>query len=123
MIRRPPRSTRTETLFPYTTLFRSRADIGVVREVLDGDMHRVTARVDVLDYRFPRPVPVLVQDVSTKIGRAHVCTPVTNAHLVCRLLLAKKTNPTNSRHIRRSTQRTPPPTATIHHKLLMYHNI
>src|SRR3546814_7178000 len=25
-----------------------------------------------------------------KIGRAHVCTPVTNAHLVCRLLLAKK---------------------------------
>src|SRR3546814_18126633 len=24
-IRRPPRSTRTDTLFPYTTLFRSRA--------------------------------------------------------------------------------------------------
>src|SRR3546814_6368240 len=23
-------------------------------------------------------------------GRAHVCTPVTNAHLVCRLLLEKK---------------------------------
>src|SRR3546814_9277640 len=27
MIRRPPRSTRTDTLFPYTTLFRSSADI------------------------------------------------------------------------------------------------
>src|SRR3546814_3082729 len=27
MIRRPPRSTRTDTLFPYTTLFRSLADI------------------------------------------------------------------------------------------------
>src|SRR3546814_6266055 len=26
MIRRPPRSTRTDTLFPYTTLFRSRQD-------------------------------------------------------------------------------------------------
>src|SRR3546814_6899699 len=26
MIRRPPRSTRTDTLFPYTTLFRSRFD-------------------------------------------------------------------------------------------------
>src|SRR3546814_20924690 len=26
MIRRPPRSTRTDTLFPYTTLFRSLAD-------------------------------------------------------------------------------------------------
>src|SRR3546814_15538390 len=33
MIRRPPRSTRTDTLFPYTTLFRSvralRADAGM----------------------------------------------------------------------------------------------
>src|SRR3546814_2068560 len=26
MIRRPPRSTRTDTLFPYTTLFRSARD-------------------------------------------------------------------------------------------------
>src|SRR3546814_9802697 len=26
MIRRPPRSTRTDTLFPYTTLFRSRGE-------------------------------------------------------------------------------------------------
>src|SRR3546814_4974413 len=33
MIRRPPRSTRTDTLFPYTTLFRSqreqRMDLGI----------------------------------------------------------------------------------------------
>src|SRR3546814_20711650 len=28
MIRRPPRSTRTDTLFPYTTLFRSRKRSG-----------------------------------------------------------------------------------------------
>src|SRR3546814_5202857 len=28
MIRRPPRSTRTDTLFPYTTLFRSGTNIG-----------------------------------------------------------------------------------------------
>src|SRR3546814_9054933 len=27
MIRRPPRSTRTDTLFPYTTLFRSRRQV------------------------------------------------------------------------------------------------
>src|SRR3546814_15646414 len=27
MIRRPPRSTRTDTLFPYTTLFRSLRDV------------------------------------------------------------------------------------------------
>src|SRR3546814_16075032 len=32
MIRRPPRSTRTDTLFPYTTLFRSDVeDLGVAR--------------------------------------------------------------------------------------------
>src|SRR3546814_15156194 len=30
MIRRPPRSTRTDTLFPYTTLFRS---VGIDRRV------------------------------------------------------------------------------------------
>src|SRR3546814_15613222 len=29
MIRRPPRSTRTDTLFPYTTLFRSDDGVGV----------------------------------------------------------------------------------------------
>src|SRR3546814_19181045 len=28
MIRRPPRSTRTDTLFPYTTLFRSERETG-----------------------------------------------------------------------------------------------
>src|SRR3546814_13602654 len=30
MIRRPPRSTRTDTLFPYTTLFRPRRDRVIV---------------------------------------------------------------------------------------------
>src|SRR3546814_5612009 len=33
MIRRPPRSTRTDTLFPYTTLFRSAAEIVQVHGV------------------------------------------------------------------------------------------
>src|SRR3546814_12339295 len=36
MIRRPPRSTRTDTLFPYTTLFRSHVE-GV--DVPAGDFH------------------------------------------------------------------------------------
>src|SRR3546814_12305742 len=31
MIRRPPRSTRTDTLFPYTTLFRSTPTCGAAR--------------------------------------------------------------------------------------------
>src|SRR3546814_7669786 len=40
MIRRPPRSTRTDTLFPYTTLFRSRrghrAEVRVLERFLVG---------------------------------------------------------------------------------------
>src|SRR3546814_13784679 len=40
MIRRPPRSTRTDTLFPYTTLFRSqRLRIGI-EHVLPADARR-----------------------------------------------------------------------------------
>src|SRR3546814_8306093 len=71
MIRRPPRSTRTDTLFPYTTLFRSLQD--VLPAVLAG-----------------RGRPGQREEVGAEIGRAHVCTPVTNAHLVCRLLLEEK---------------------------------
>src|SRR3546814_2328151 len=34
----------------------------------------------------------LGSDEAEEIGRAHVCTPVTNAPLVCRLLLGKNTH-------------------------------
>src|SRR3546814_11352211 len=37
MIRRPPRSTRTDTLFPYTTLFRSADADGTGRRLLHGE--------------------------------------------------------------------------------------
>src|SRR3546814_1515537 len=36
MIRRPPRSTRTDTLFPYTTLFRSAAFPSLLRSRRQG---------------------------------------------------------------------------------------
>src|SRR3546814_9636021 len=44
MIRRPPRSTRTDTLFPYTTLFRShpRCDLSLRNRItlgVDGEYH------------------------------------------------------------------------------------
>src|SRR3546814_10690393 len=47
MIRRPPRSTRTDTLFPYTTLFRSLANMlghvrGGLSYVLVGAMYLVS---------------------------------------------------------------------------------
>src|SRR3546814_19338758 len=38
MIRRPPRSTRTETLFPYTTLCRSLSQL-IGEKVAVGDYH------------------------------------------------------------------------------------
>src|SRR3546814_2516969 len=46
MIRRPPRSTRTDTLFPYTTLFRSnlRAAEGAGRHALRAAARRSRAR-------------------------------------------------------------------------------
>src|SRR3546814_15737572 len=37
LIRRPPRSTRTDTLFPYKTLFRSFTDVKVPKENLVGE--------------------------------------------------------------------------------------
>src|SRR3546814_2038005 len=101
MIRRPPRSTRTDTLVPYTTLVRS-ARTG-------RDSRRSPS---------PRPFPYRADSIAatcvrprdagpkggargedrparrpTRAGRSEEHTselPVTNAHLVCRLLLEKK---------------------------------
>src|SRR3546814_16758063 len=50
MIRRPPRSTRTDTHFPYTTLFRSQPEEG--GEVVRFDLR---AAVELPDQR-PQPV-------------------------------------------------------------------
>src|SRR3546814_7989664 len=44
MIRRPPRSTRTDTLFPYTTLFRS--PVAAQERPVDGGDARMLGRGD-----------------------------------------------------------------------------
>src|SRR3546814_2660494 len=48
MIRRPPRSTRTDTLFPYTTLFRSRAgrESEFAHGIDDSPLHRLQPVAD-----------------------------------------------------------------------------
>src|SRR3546814_20613536 len=84
MIRRPQRSTRTDTLFPSTTLFRSK----VYYDLLE-DMHKREAD-DVALIRVEQPYPfprellaaelkrykatdvVWCQEEPHKIGRAHV---------------------------------------------------
>src|SRR3546814_15744585 len=49
MIRRPPRSTRTDTLFPYTTLFRSSL-LGLIHSLgLDAHPLRPSALIGLVD--------------------------------------------------------------------------
>ena len=38
-------------------------DVGVVREVLDGHMKRVSACIDVVDDRLTTPIPVCINDI------------------------------------------------------------
>src|SRR3546814_5552616 len=82
MILRPPRSTRTDTLFPYTTLFRSPGSrwqcrhqesrahqhpVRGVEAVLDvPDQKRHVRLIQIL--HCPRPAP----ELRAEIGRAHV---------------------------------------------------
>src|SRR3546814_657909 len=60
MIRRPPRTTRTDTLFPYTTRFRS-----LVLRGAEGDLGG--PREDALD-RVPGQVEVIVQGVHAGVA-------------------------------------------------------
>src|SRR3546814_8635947 len=62
MIRRPPRSTRTDTLFPYTTLFRS------ARAVARGAANALTGRCLGFDRRGPGQVQT--QQVDSRDGRS-----------------------------------------------------
>src|SRR3546814_11926378 len=90
MIRRPPRSTRTDTLFPYTTLFRS-----VPMAALSAFSTSALAKVGIEAPMAPsQPVDAInvpvVQKALQADRKSTRRTPVTNAHLVCRLLLEKK---------------------------------
>src|SRR2546430_6878088 len=81
MIRRPPRS----TLFPYTTLFRSRGSLRSDRVV-------VLMSVDAT------PDATSVSELEAAGGRSeeHTSELQSQSNLVCRLLLEKKKRPTPS---------------------------
>src|SRR3546814_3830193 len=55
MIRRPPRSTRTDTLFPYTTLFRSIMGVIRIKRIYDAPASTDGKRV-LVDRIWPRGV-------------------------------------------------------------------
>src|SRR3712207_8755566 len=101
MIRRPPRS----TLFPYTTLFRSRGAGGAVAAAARGagvlralpPAHR-PRRARGRD-RLPGAEPARGQLAGTAEGRSeeHTSELQSRQYLVCRLLLEKtKTIPTHT---------------------------
>src|SRR3989442_1794354 len=91
MIRRPPRS----TLFPYTTLFRSLGEHRRERAAV-----RIPARAPVAIHRQAEPDRIdflahLIPDGNEDVaGRSeeHTSELQSRPHLVCRLLLEKKTN-------------------------------
>src|SRR3546814_12583296 len=65
MIRRPPRSTRTDTLFPYTTLFRSRTKTHVAVACWEWGAYFGDAtkgiRLDTAPWRRPAPYTARTQ--------------------------------------------------------------
>src|SRR3546814_4529126 len=65
MIRRPPRSTRTDTLFPYTTLFRSRVDGAALRVVERSEFIALQSARQYLDVLLQQRVVAAAEDNMT----------------------------------------------------------
>src|SRR5436305_7379839 len=101
MLRRPPRS----TLFPYTTLFRSRprARPRPCRPRRPPDRRRCHSRLGTPDLAPPPRRPRSEEHTSELQSRPH---------LVCRLLLEKK-NITNTNPLDAETPRNKPPVPRV----------
>src|SRR3712207_8956074 len=91
MIRRPPRS----TLFPYTTLFRSKRfrQVWATSAVDHGAWARKRLRPDKVACATTwRTKPVSVRDSWQSRSEEHTSELQSRQYLVCRLLLEKKTS-------------------------------
>src|SRR5689334_24861847 len=95
MIRRPPRS----TLFPYTTLFRSRHDVrpGEGRRSRESAPRQLRARGRRAGAQGARRTERL--HGRTKRSEEHTSELQSQFHLVCRLLLEKKKTNTLIPHV------------------------
>src|SRR3989475_9554146 len=92
MIRRPPRS----TLFPYTTLFRSKADVDanyvrLMKMLLSSGFYHGIATHD------PRMIAATIRHTAAR-SEEHTSELQSQSNLVCRLLLEKKKNDLTSKH-------------------------
>src|SRR2546430_2952554 len=88
MIRRPPRS----TLFPYTTLFRSRdLHLDTLRDELFGMVDARHALIEILE-RLERTLLPFLEDRKKGRSEEHTSELQSQSNLVCRLLLEKKKN-------------------------------
>src|SRR3546814_1248948 len=77
MIRRPPRSTRTDTLFPYTTLFRSR-NYSAISDGRDGHCCEIK-NVDEADLAIHTIVKAVSFKPVNEQDNAHQCDHEDNA--------------------------------------------
>src|SRR3546814_14974278 len=88
MIRRPPRSTRTDTLFPYTTLFRSSGalegdDLGAV---LLGQLAVVDGALDAAHRHAGEILPLGEAALGQDVGAGGVVAGVDDLHHVATLV-------------------------------------
>src|SRR2546429_1484115 len=98
MIRRPPRS----TLFPYTTLFRSKSDAAKIQRALTAvaTRHGLTEEIsegpeEVVSFYLKNGVrthaiQIHLGAVAAERSEEHTSELQSRLHLVCRLLLEKK---------------------------------
>src|SRR3546814_1807366 len=109
MIRRPPRSTRTDTLFPYTALCRSEERMVALIDETRKRGDTLGGVFEVLAYGVPpglgshvhwdRKLDGRLAQAMMSIDRKSTrLNSVTNAHLVCRLLLEKKKKKSRPEH-------------------------
>src|SRR5687767_15743519 len=95
MIRRPPRS----TLFPYTTLFRSRVGVKTLSKFeRRNDLQTAAASDSVIRSR-QWTVPTVTRLQAGKRSEEHTSELQSLAYLVCRLMLEKKKKKESKKHL------------------------
>src|SRR5690242_21417755 len=99
MTRRPPRS----TLFPYTTLFRSRRELDDTSVLVSLGLHR-TRSFWAAALRDPTAMTATASAPPSRIrSEEHTSELQSHVNLVCRLLLEKKKNNSPQHYITKHT--------------------